>query len=396
MMKQRIFYLLAIMITVVSCMKTPNTSPLAIVSFSPRNLAAYNYITITGAHFDTAITKNSVSFNGQAAVVFSVKGDSSMTVIVPRNVTPGKITVTVNWVSTTTVSYTVLPGAWIRKADLPDIVLPNARAETIGFAIGNTGYIGLGTNNGETFGDLYAYEPATDKWTARRSLPIGLERAFSMVINGKAYVGTGYSRGTSVVPGGFSKQLFEYDPSTDKWVGKGDFPGLARKGASAFVVGEKGYAGFGEGDTRFKDWWQYDPASNIWTRKADFPGGYAPDDGSGFALDNKIYVGGTASLNPVYNEWWQYDPANDTWTKKQNMPWGFDYLKGVVINNKGYLMGTENWQYDDVTDSWTQKAFFGPRTWGAVFSIGNKGYYGTGAGLPGILFDNDFWEYTPE
>lgn len=78
------------------------------------------------------------------------------------------------------------------------------------------------------------------------------------------------------------------------------------------------------------------------------------------------------------------------------MPWGFDYLKGVVINNKGYLMGAENWQYNDVTDSWTQKAFFGPRTWGAVFSIGNKGYYGTGAGLPGILFDNDFWEYTPE
>lgn len=44
---------------------------------------------------------------------------------------------------------------------------------------------------------------------------------------------------------------------------------------------------------------------------------------------------------------------------------------------------------------WTQKAdFAGSPAWGAVsFSIGNKGYMGTGETSSG--FSNEFWEYDP-
>ncbi|MES1222421.1 MAG: hypothetical protein ABUT20_43405, partial [Bacteroidota bacterium] len=216
--------------------------------------------------------------------------------------------------------------------------------------------------------------------------PVGVEEAFSMVINGKAYAGTGNTRS-----GGDTKQFFEYDPATDKWAAKADFPDT-RRDASAFGVGDKGYAGFGRHEFDWiKDLWQYDPVTDNWTRKADFPGASIPDAGSGFVLNNKIYV--TSSPD----EWWQYDPSNDTWTKKKNVPWnGYLILKGVVINNKGYLMGPENWQYDDINDSWTQKAFFTPRYGGSLFAIGNKGYYGTGLGWPSGFLNIDFWEYTPE
>jgi hypothetical protein len=73
------------------------------------------------------------------------------------------------------------------------------------------------------------------------------------------------------------------------------------------------------------------------------------------------------------------------------------------IGNKGYI-GTgidsfgnvfnDFWEYDPATNKWTQKANFGgaARCCGTGFSIGNKGYIGLG-------FDStnysDFWEYDP-
>ena len=52
------------------------------------------------------------------------------------------------------------------------------------------------------------------------------------------------------------------------------------------------------------------------------------------------------------------------------------------------------YEYDPATNTWTQKADFGGtgRYYAAGFSIGSKGYIGTG-GL--VLLFKDFWEYTP-
>ena len=54
------------------------------------------------------------------------------------------------------------------------------------------------------------------------------------------------------------------------------------------------------------------------------------------------------------------------------------------------------WEYDPATDTWTQKADFGgtARTGAVGFSIGSKGYIGTGH-MIGSLLQKDFWEYDP-
>src|SRR5438128_1515649 len=58
------------------------------------------------------------------------------------------------------------------------------------------------------------------------------------------------------------------------------------------------------------------------------------------------------------------------------------------------------WRYDPLTNVWTQIADFGgePRAAAVGFTIGSKGYMGTGQNFcncgPGALF-NDFWEYDP-
>lgn len=72
------------------------------------------------------------------------------------------------------------------------------------------------------------------------------------------------------------------------------------------------------------------------------------------------------------------------------------------IGTKGYVGtghdGTSNkkdfWEFDPATNTWTQKADFGgtARTSAVGFSINTKGYIGTG--LDGA-YKSDFWEYDP-
>ena len=93
----------------------------------------------------------------------------------------------------------------------------------------------------------------------------------------------------------------------------------------------------------------------------------------------------------------------DTWTQKAN----FDgaarfYASCFSMGNKGYV-GTginqfdvykDLWEYNSQTDSWTQKSDLvgDPRFWSLGFSIGSKGYIGTGTG---VGLNKDLWQYNP-
>jgi len=96
----------------------------------------------------------------------------------------------------------------------------------------------------------------------------------------------------------------------------------------------------------------------------------------------------------------------DSWTQKANVGGAVRYgAVGFSIGTKGYI-GTgltvstggklkDFWEYDPITDTWTQKADFGgtARITATGFAIGTKGYVGTGA--DDITMKNDFWEYDP-
>ena len=77
---------------------------------------------------------------------------------------------------------------------------------------------------------------------------------------------------------------------------------------------------------------------------------------------------------------------------------------GFSIGNKGYIgtgsgqgstSNTDFWEWDQATDSWTRKAdFAGTARQSAVgFSIGNKGYIGTGLNYSISGYKKDFWEW---
>jgi N-acetylneuraminic acid mutarotase len=98
----------------------------------------------------------------------------------------------------------------------------------------------------------------------------------------------------------------------------------------------------------------------------------------------------------------------DYWTQKADFPGiGIDYPFSFSIGNKGYVgtgaidapwftVTNEFWEYDPSANVWTQKANFGGNSRFAAigFSIGNKGYAGLGTDSSGTYLQ-DFWEYDP-
>jgi len=58
------------------------------------------------------------------------------------------------------------------------------------------------------------------------------------------------------------KDIWEYDPSTNTWTKKMDFPGNARSALGGTSIGNKGYIGLGvalHGGSRYNDFWEYCP-----------------------------------------------------------------------------------------------------------------------------------------
>jgi hypothetical protein len=102
-------------------------------------------------------------------------------------------------------------------------------------------------------------------------------------------------------------------------------------------------------------------AQDTWTQKADF-GGTARSGAAGFSIGSKGYIGtGYDSNISDQKDFWEYDPATNAWTQKADL--------GEAIVGRIAAVG---------------------------FSIGSKGYIGTGYGGYPVWWLNDFWEYTPD
>ena len=195
------------------------------------------------------------------------------------------------------------------------------------------------------------------------------------------------------------------------WTQKTNFGGTARFFAFGFSIGTKGYIGTGAGSAFTKDFWEWDgdtssPTYNTWTQKANFGG--TPRNGTvGFSISNKGYIGTGYDANGYENDFWEWDgdtssPTYNTWTQKANFGGTIRQNSvGFSIGAKGYI-GTGNnasgykqdfWEWNQATNVCTQKANFGgmARNGAAGFSIGKKGYIGTGYNG---AYEQDFWEWN--
>ena len=138
----------------------------------------------------------------------------------------------------------------------------------------------------------------------------------------------------------------------------------------------------------------------VWVKKADgIPSQYW---GGGFVIDNIGYV--VAGHVNGYSR--KYNPVSDSWADIQTFPGGGLCCisnSGFSIGKKGYI-GTgcttqkKFWEYDSETNVWTQKADFGGtgRQLTVGFALDGDGYIGCGLARSGYRWyvAKDFWKYS--
>jgi len=288
--------------------------------------------------------------------------------------------------------------SWTQKTDFGG----TARYGSFSFVVNGMAYVGTGYDKQCNCGtlDFWEYDPINDTWSQKANLT-GVPRWYliAFTIGSKGYAGTG-ADGVNVLD-----DFWEYDPSLNSWTQKANFGGGPRSNAIGFAVNGNGYVGTGyNGTTRVKDFWEYNVLGDIWVQKTDF-GGVARNAGIGFSIGNKGYAG-TGFNNSIVEltDFWEYEPGSDTWTQKADVGGvGRVSAMSFSICGKGYVGTGYNggrlkdlWEYDTLNNSWTQRADFGgtARRYVYGFGIDGKGYFGGGS-ESSTVSKKDLWEYTP-
>ncbi len=139
-----------------------------------------------------------------------------------------------------------------------------------------------------------AYDPETNKWTTRSSMPTARNHAFAGAVNGRIYVIGGRITSPFITVASNLDVVEEYDPASNTWGGSGARTPMptARSGGGWTTYNGKIYVGGGEIQTRqmlgaFRALEAYDPAKNTWSILPSMP---LPRHGVAVAaLGNKIH-----------------------------------------------------------------------------------------------------------
>lgn len=285
---------------------------------------------------------------------------------------------------------------WEHRASLPG----TPRWGVVCFDIDGIGYMISGRTGATDLDEVWAYDPLTDSWSERASIP-GVRRvACAFSIAGRGYVVGGLYGSSSI-----RDDLWEYDPSTDSWTQRTSLPGAPRYGTTAFVHNGIGYVfggGTGGGDGPFiSELWAYDPILDLWSSRTPLPD-LGRVGASSFSVLDMCYVfGGRQADQSMSNELWAYDPASDSWAVRSPLPGGgrhyaraYSVLDGGVIlsgqNGAGSL--ADGWVYSPLSDSWLSVADYpGDGGWsGAQFVLDDQIF--AGLGQTGGTSFADLWE----
>lgn len=293
-------------------------------------------------------------------------------------------------------------GEWKKR---PDFIGGN-RENTFSFSIGTNGYVGTGSDALEFKKDFWQYDAVANKWWQKPSLP-GEARiaAFAFSMNGKGYIGTGQS-GTQDMRKSLN-DVWEFDPETNRWEKKLDFPGGMRYSSVSFTINGKGYVGLGSDGSKFyNDLWEYNATDDKWIKKADFPG--TPRmEAACFVVDGQAYVmlGQKNKLFGKEKDCYCFDPIKNKWKKVADFPGNVRIGEMAFgIENKGYVFGGFNgitthysdfWEYDVATDKWTQlkDPSFGARDYSFCFVVNTSAYIGAGRIVKNLALVDHLWEY---
>jgi hypothetical protein len=226
-----------------------------------------------------------------------------------------------------------------------------------------------------TFQSITPISATEDSWTTMEPMQQARGGLGVIAVNGKIYAIGGSNQSGLYPPdinGGFVGTTEEYDPETDSWTFKASMP-TPRAYFSIAVYENKIYCIGGTVDIGLDDVYHlfstyinsrvnevYDTATDTWETKTPLP--IARRGLEANVVGGKIYL-----IGDNRNE--MYDPATDTWTTKSPMPsgtfGGFHYYASTVVDGKIYVVYSDNSDldeesqrrllvYDAKIDSWSQ------------------------------------------
>jgi N-acetylneuraminic acid mutarotase len=297
---------------------------------------------------------------------------------------------------------------FIKQASLPG----NGRSSAVGFAINGKGYVALGKTEIRSgyLNDCWEYNPDSDKWTAKANFP-GLPRvkAMAAVVKGKAYVGLGFEDVGVYQNIGYLQDFWMYDPETDMWTQKADFPGHSTDACVSFTFQGNVYVGSGfDGKGFQRDFWKYNPNDNSWTELNGFPS--ASRAGATICTNGEHVYFGTGYRTFNMADWWEYFPISDSWKQLNGMPDnGRENAVSLCVNNRFFVSTGQHFggtlttghvfsdilEYDAIHNKWFKRGEIpnGSRANAISFTINGKGYIGFGETFYSIL--NDFYSFEP-
>jgi N-acetylneuraminic acid mutarotase len=229
--------------------------------------------------------------------------------------------------------YNTVTDAWTFDGASEAAVWKSNGVGTIGGKLYSSG----GYNTHEEFdfmsNRVWAYDPAARRVIQLADMPKFTADGVTGVIDDKLYVLPGTCNANGWPRPGYCEQepirrLYRYNPATDKWAARRSAPHFHKAGAAGVIGGKLYVVGGLIGFQPVADLDVYDPATDTWKTLAPIPtGGRA----IGTALQGKLYV--LAGSNAYV-----YNPGTNKWSSIAAPTWGHDGVVRVVINGKPKLL----------------------------------------------------------
>jgi len=186
------------------------------------------------------------------------------------------------------------------------------------------------------------YDPATNRWSSKPDLPIGLHHAGAAAFGGALYVVGGFTKSDDTIWSP-SDRVFRFDPAGEEWTDRAPLP-TARGGLAVTTLQGKLYAVSGyDGQENPAAVEVYDPALDQWSAVAPLP---TPRDHlTAVAIDETLYaIGGRVRLN--YRENLStveaYHAESNQWVPRAGMPTPRSGIAASVVNEWIYVFGGES------------------------------------------------------
>lgn len=252
---------------------------------------------------------------------------------------------------------------WSKRAPL---LAPNSEM-AVAYLDGKIYVVGGYPSTRVSVDTVQVYDIKSDSWRPTTPYPTPINHASAVGLDGVLYVIGGQTNaGSQNEPSRYTSAVYAYDPKTEKWTARAPMP-TARSAIAHDVINGRIFVAGGR-PPRGHDFAVYDPKADKWTSLPDMP--TARNHMAAAAIDGKLYVAGgrfgggfrseiTAALE-------MYDPETNTWTPKRPMSEPRSGLNGIAVDGCFHTFGGEHPSagpsgvfphhevYNPKTDRWTR------------------------------------------